>query len=90
MKLEIDITKITIPDIEIFQIPRILYDMLFILYRHTKLLDSENDLKSFKFDRVFLNVNYIKYCNHLNNLHQEILEETCKLNNITILNFNFI
>ena len=77
-------TKITIPDIEIFQIPRILYDMLFILYRHTKLLDSENDLKSFKFDRVFLNINYIKYCNHLNNLHQEILEGTCKLNNYII------
>jgi hypothetical protein len=77
-------TKITIPDIEIFQIPRILYDMFLLLSRYTKLLDSENDLKSFKFDRVFLNINYIEYCNHLNNLHQEIFEEIWKLNNYII------
>lgn len=77
-------------DYSLFIIPRILYDLLNFL---AQINLKELTLKQYHFRDEFKHMQYKELCNYIDNIHQEILEDTYILNNYIlnyILNYNKI
>ena len=66
--------------IQIYQLPRVLYDLFFILYNCVVLYNRKINIQNFYNEQQ----PYIDYCNKLNNFHAELSENIFGLNNFII------
>jgi len=66
--------------IQIYQLPRVLYDLFFILYNCVILYNRKIDIQEFNNNRQ----PFIDYCIKLNNYHADLSEKIFGLNNFII------
>ena len=73
-------SKLSTTNIQIYQLPRVLYDLFFILYNSVILYNRKIEIQKFDNERQ----PYIDYCNKLNNYHADLSEKIFGLNNFII------
>lgn len=77
---EFQFIKSKLPGTQIYPLPRVLYDLFFILYNCVILYNRKINIKKFNNE----DESYVDYCNKLNDYHAELSENIFGLNNFII------
>jgi hypothetical protein len=78
---EYSFIKSKLPEnIQIYQLPRLLYDLFFILYNCVYLYDTKFETKSFNNESM----QYNGYCNDVQKIHNDLSEKIFNLNNYIV------
>lgn len=77
---EFQFIKSKLSGTQIYQLPRVLYDLFFILYNCVILYNRKINIKNFNNEQQ----PFIDYCNKLNDYHAELSENIFGLNNFII------